>query len=434
MIRPLASGLRVCVVGAGPVGSLTALLWARRGAKVSLLEARPDHARRLGGEWLHPAAIDLLRNSGIVPQIVTPDYATGRGFVVFPEDGSEPISLDYLPGRLGTSVEHATLVTGLRQAAIDEPGVDYLPHARLTSLDGSTVEFIDRYGVTHCISTDLIVGADGRSSRVRQRAIGTRRQRLLSCMAGVLLTGVSMPREGFGHVFVGAPGPMLAYRIANDAVRVCVDVPAALCKQDDLDLFVRTHYPAALPLEWREPFIAACAGREIVWAKNEQESRETYGVERVRLVGDAVGCLHPITASGMTLGFQDAAALVDQPELAEYQHQRRAACRVPQALASSLYAALAGSDEPAAHIRQAIYRRWRSCESHRRNTIQLLCAEDTSVWHYRRIFLRIGAMGMQNVLHDIVTSRQWRHPTTAVGRIGRQLRWLDDRLVAGGAT
>jgi hypothetical protein len=151
------------------------------------------------------------------------------------------------------------------------------------------------------------------------------------------------------------------------------------------------------------------------------------------LAGDAVGCLHPITACGMTLGFQDAAAMLEHPDLHEYGVVRRAACRVPQALSSSLYAALSGSDESAVMIRRAIYRRWRESAAVRRETLELLCAEETNVWQYRRIFFGIGALSMQTMLREMITSQAWRHPTTVVGRIGRQLRWLDSRLVAGGA-
>ncbi len=428
----MAAGRRVCVVGAGPVGSLMAVLWARRGATVYLLEARSDHRRRLGGEWLHPAAVDLLDTLGVVPDIVRPGHATGRGFVVLPEDGSPPIELPYPGGRFGTSVEHGLLVAGVRQAAIATPGVTYLPNTHPTAINGHTVEFAQASGDTGSLSVDLIIGADGRGSRVRQWLFGQRRRRLLSCMAGVLLEGVTLPHEGFGHVLVGGPGPMLAYRLDERTTRVCVDLPAALCKQDDLNGFLSDHYTPFLPVTWREPFVEACASGQLVWARNESEPRAAYGEGPVRLVGDAVGCHHPITASGMTLGFGDAATLVEHPKLHDYQARRRAACDVPQALASSLYAALAGRDEPAMVIRRAIYHCWRSSPVHRRDTVRLLCCEDASVWAYRRMFLQIGAMGLGGLLREIVASHGWRQPTAAFGRIGRQLRWFDDRLVASG--
>ena len=49
----------VTVVGAGPVGCIAAIALARRGSRVTLLEASPV-GKRLAGEWLHPAAVRLL--------------------------------------------------------------------------------------------------------------------------------------------------------------------------------------------------------------------------------------------------------------------------------------------------------------------------------------------------------------------------------------
>ncbi len=425
MIRPLTADRRVCIVGAGPVGCLLALLWSRQGVKVDLLESRPLQVRRLGGEWLHPAAVDILRNVGVLPQLTSPSFPTGRGFTLFPEDGSEPIALPYPVNRVGLSVEHATLVNALRQAATTAPGVDYIPHARLTGIHDHTAEFVDGNGVERELSYELIVGADGRGSQVRRSALGMRRPRMTSCMAGLLLHDIEMPHEGFGHVFVGPPGPVLAYRIAPQVVRLCVDVPAQHCIEPNLNAFLQAHYPAYLPRPWHDEFRRVLAAGEVVWAQNSVESRATYGIGPVRLVGDAVGCLHPITASGMTLGFQDAVCLATEPTLAEYRDQRRAACHVPQALASSLYAALSRHDESSQMIRQSIYRHWRQGSAQRDDTVQLLCAEESRIWQFRRIFFKIAAMGLESVVRDIVVSQQWRQPTTAWRRLQGQVRWLD---------
>src|SRR5947208_593223 len=59
------------------------------------------------------------------------------------------------------------------------------------------------------------------------RLLGAGDGGLLSYMAGVELRGVELPREGFGHVVIGGPGPALLYRIGDDRVRACLDVPLA---------------------------------------------------------------------------------------------------------------------------------------------------------------------------------------------------------------
>jgi squalene monooxygenase len=79
----------VAVVGAGPVGCVAAIALARHGMRVVLLEAGPA-GRRFAGEWLHPAAVDVLRELAI-PLPPNAQLDSARGFIVFPEDGSAPI-------------------------------------------------------------------------------------------------------------------------------------------------------------------------------------------------------------------------------------------------------------------------------------------------------------------------------------------------------
>jgi 2-polyprenyl-6-methoxyphenol hydroxylase-like FAD-dependent oxidoreductase len=83
------------VVGAGPVGCVTALAFASRGAQVVLLEAHPAAATRLAGEWLHPAAVGVLLGLGLSPMTAPSGRPSGRGFVIFPDDDTAPIVLPY---------------------------------------------------------------------------------------------------------------------------------------------------------------------------------------------------------------------------------------------------------------------------------------------------------------------------------------------------
>jgi len=55
----------VAVIGGGPVGCVTALAFARKGAKVLLLEGNPRSAHRLAGECLHPPGVGVLEKLGL---------------------------------------------------------------------------------------------------------------------------------------------------------------------------------------------------------------------------------------------------------------------------------------------------------------------------------------------------------------------------------
>jgi 2-polyprenyl-6-methoxyphenol hydroxylase-like FAD-dependent oxidoreductase len=120
----------VAVVGAGPVGCVTALACAQRGARVLLLEAQAQATNRMAGEWLHPRGVGVLQRLGIERLEAVADHAPGKGFVVFSEPEGPPIVLDYPEGQRGWTCEHRLLVATLRQAAAAHPYIRFLSGAR----------------------------------------------------------------------------------------------------------------------------------------------------------------------------------------------------------------------------------------------------------------------------------------------------------------
>jgi 2-polyprenyl-6-methoxyphenol hydroxylase-like FAD-dependent oxidoreductase len=58
-----------CVVGGGPGGMILALLLARQGIPVTLLEAHPDFDRQFRGDTLHPAILEILDQIGLTDRL-----------------------------------------------------------------------------------------------------------------------------------------------------------------------------------------------------------------------------------------------------------------------------------------------------------------------------------------------------------------------------
>ncbi|HEX7006680.1 MAG TPA: FAD-dependent monooxygenase [Alphaproteobacteria bacterium] len=61
---------RVIVVGGGPVGAVGALLLARAGIPVTLIEAEPDVVVDYRASTFHPPTLDLLEETGITPALL----------------------------------------------------------------------------------------------------------------------------------------------------------------------------------------------------------------------------------------------------------------------------------------------------------------------------------------------------------------------------
>jgi squalene monooxygenase len=404
--------LDVFVIGAGPVGCVTALCYAQQGARVLLLEAYSQAAKRFAGEWLHPPAVKILQQLGIDLHFKEMHYPTGKGFVVFPEDGTAPIQLHYPDGEVGFSCEHHVLLTRLREAVIAQRNIQFLDHARVIHIEQQQITFAKRGSERiHTASVPLIVGADGRGSWVRKRLGISVANTPISYMAGILLKDVEMPFEGFGHVILGGVGPVLMYRIGANSVRLCLDVPAAVSR-DVMTLW--TGYHSVLPPAFHSALQQALERNEINWVTNQFCPRIYYGRSGLALVGDATGFFHPLTAAGMTIGFLDSTCLLHSQRFGDYQKARFWGSYVPELLATVLYNVFAQQDESAAALRQAIYHMWREDSGECHRTMQLLSGVKTNVLVFSVSFLKGLLLAVQDIVYCKVRQGQWNQTLPAL--------------------
>jgi 2-polyprenyl-6-methoxyphenol hydroxylase-like FAD-dependent oxidoreductase len=71
-----------CVVGSGPAGAMLALLLARQGVEVTLLEAHRDFERDFRGDTLHASAMEILDEIGLAERLLELRHAKVRHFTV----------------------------------------------------------------------------------------------------------------------------------------------------------------------------------------------------------------------------------------------------------------------------------------------------------------------------------------------------------------
>lgn len=406
--RTIQSQYDVTVIGGGPVGAVAALASARQGRQTLLLESAPTTIRPFAGEWLHPPGVRVLTDLGV--DLSQLPHTRGRGFVVYPEDGTPPVRLDYPQGEMAIACEHHRLVDVLRQTAAACRGIDYAPfckvqqfeHARNTAGARSRnfASFRDGLGRDCRVESQRIIGADGRRSATRKSLGLPDASAFLSLNGGVKLTEVDLPFEGHGHVFVGEPGPILMYRLDDDTVRMSIDVPVdqrSLCQNPEALLAILSR---RLPTDIVARLKVALSADRIVWMPSRFRPRFSYGAGQVALVGDAVGFFHPLTAAGMTMGFLDAQCLAKNLTVDGYAAQRESASYVPELLSNALYQAFTGNDPATSELRQGIYRVWRTQPAERDRLMQILSGAETAAGSFARATASIGL--------EVVRHGHWR--------------------------
>jgi phytoene/squalene synthetase/2-polyprenyl-6-methoxyphenol hydroxylase-like FAD-dependent oxidoreductase len=425
-MAPTRARYDVCIVGGGPVGSAAAIAFARRGARVLVLEKDPRASRRFAGEWIHPVGVGVLdalragRLEGASPRL-------GYGFVIFPGDGSPPIELAY-PAGVALSAPHESIVSALRDAALSVDGVEVVPYARVTSVDGQRVVAAERpEGGAIEIRAERIIGADGRSSLVRRELGFDDNSAPLSYMASVDLDDVELPREGFGHVMLGAPGPVLLYRVSEGLVRGCFDVPVAYGSASRSPAFLWEAFRPVLPEAMHASLKRGLERPNLRWAATRFRPRTHFGRGPVALVGDAVGHVHPMTAIGLSMGLLDAHSVASHDELDAYASERRG--YVPELLSNALYHCFRRSDASARRMRDAMFDALRASPSRRRLTMQILSAQDQRTRSFGSVFLSVAAGAIGTAVAEARGEEGLRSVPGALASFREWIQWPAAALV-----
>lgn len=280
--------MKLLVVGGGPIGLAAALIAARRGLEVVLLdEHRSWPIDKACGEGLMPPAVAALRALGVV----LPDEHCSPFAGIRYVDG-DVVAEGRFPEGPGLGVRRLGLSAALAEAC-RAAGVELVGGQRITSWsqDGRGVLVTTP---SDTFRGDWLVGADGLHSRLRQ---------------GIPLRQGPV-RQGLRRHYVVDRVPDMVEVHWSDGVEAYVTpvgpgrVGVALLHGDD-----HTPYDELLArfpgLTLGEPI------DQIRGAGPFAVHPASPHVGRLLLVGDAAGYLDAITGEGITLGIAGAHAVVD---------------------------------------------------------------------------------------------------------------------------
>jgi 2-polyprenyl-6-methoxyphenol hydroxylase-like FAD-dependent oxidoreductase len=171
--------VRCCIAGCGPAGAVLGLLLARAGIPVVVLEKHADFLRDFRGDTIHPSTLEILDDLGLADRFLSElPHSEVRQLQMRLANGAR-FGLDFrgLPSRFKfiAFVPQWDFLDFVVSEAKRYPTFNLLMETEVSDLlleNGQVagVRYRDRAGASQEIRALLTVGADGRSSRVREAA------------------------------------------------------------------------------------------------------------------------------------------------------------------------------------------------------------------------------------------------------------------------
>ena len=304
-----------CIAGGGPAGMMLGLLLARAGVSVAVLEKHGDFLRDCRGDTIHPSTLELIYELGLLEQFLAlPHEKTEKLMAQIGDDAVTIADFTRLPVQCPyiAFMPQWDFLNFLAAQARSYPGFHLYMRAKAVDLlrngdvvTGLRAETADGSMNVHC---KLVVGADGRTSKIRAKA-------------------------GLTPQTLGAPMDVLWFSIP----RAAGDPAQAMGRFDAGRIFVlinRGDY-------WQSGFVIPKGTAEQVRARGLPAFREaiagvapflrdrldtiadwdqvkllTVGVDRleqwykpgVLCIGDAAHTMSPVGGVGINLAVQDAVA------------------------------------------------------------------------------------------------------------------------------
>ncbi|KAI9594568.1 hypothetical protein BDF19DRAFT_444066 [Syncephalis fuscata] len=335
--KQTASPHNVAVVGAGPVGTLTAIYLAQLGWEVSLYEARTDirkenaYRGRSINLALSTRGILALRGAKMeLDEQALKDAIPMRGRMIHSPDGHQSSQAYGVHGEYINSVDRGKLNIMLLDAAEQLPNIKILFEHKVVHCQLDTGELAFEVGKgdnskTVAISHDFIVGADGAFSTVRRALMRCTRmdyqQTYIQHCYRELTIQPHVDAEG-NHIFAMDPNhlhiwPKFSYMMIalpnKDKSFTCtLFMPQekfdAICNQQQLIQFFQQEFPDAYELIGRDSLCEEYF-RNPLGSLVSVKCKPYHYKDKCVILGDAAHSMVPFYGQGMNAGMEDVTIL-----------------------------------------------------------------------------------------------------------------------------
>ena len=169
--------VRCCIVGGGPAGMMLGYLLARAGVEVLVLEKHSDFLRDFRGDTIHPSTLEVMHELGLLDEFLKlPHQKVYELNAQFGEMRLTIADFRHLPTRCGfvAFMPQWDFLNFLAKKATRYQAFDLKMEAEVIGLIEHSGRIIGVRAKTPDgeieVRADLVVGADGRTSVVREKA------------------------------------------------------------------------------------------------------------------------------------------------------------------------------------------------------------------------------------------------------------------------
>ncbi len=306
------------IVGGGIAGCAAAIALSQTGVQVTMLEKQREWKFQSSGIFIYHNGLAALGRLGVLPQIMSRGFAIADGRNIYLDESGASITDTYYPSR---DPDIAPIV-GIRRAEmhhilasrLDALHVDIRLNTTTVQIDQKTAEHIT---VTLSDGTtgqyDLVVGADGIRSEIRQWVAGPLEP--IYTGLGVWRSVHKRPKHLTAKIMMMGTGKRLGIMpISNDQLYLFGTLPEPAGQR-----YERADWPALMQARFAEfggparQFLdELSADAEVLYtAVEEVAAALPWHRGRVIMIGDAAHASTPFMGQGGAMALEDAVLLAE---------------------------------------------------------------------------------------------------------------------------